>query len=65
LLGKGTFGTVYVGQHLITGCPVAIKVIEKNKIKDNNDLLLIKRELYILKKVKHSSIAQLYEIMES
>ena len=64
-LGQGTFGSVYLGYHLLTGCPVAIKIIDKNKIKKNSDLILIKRELHILKNVKHNNIAQLYEILET
>ena len=64
-LGQGTFGRVYLGYHLLTGCPVAIKIIDKHKIKKNSDLILIKRELHILKNVKHNNIAQLYEILET
>jgi len=34
LLGQGTFGKVRLGTHLITGEKVAIKILEKDKIKD-------------------------------
>jgi 5'-AMP-activated protein kinase, catalytic alpha subunit len=44
---------------------VAIKILEKDKIKDITDVERVSRELHILKLVRHSSIAQLYEIIES
>ena len=33
-LGQGTFGKVRLGTHLITGEKVAIKILEKDKIRD-------------------------------
>lgn len=44
---------------------MAIKILEKDKIKDITDVERVSRELHILKLVRHSSIAQLYEIVES
>jgi serine/threonine protein kinase len=32
--GKGTFGKVKQGTHVVTGDKVAIKILEKDKIKD-------------------------------
>ena len=32
--GKGTFGKVKQGTHIVTGDKVAIKILEKDKIKD-------------------------------
>lgn len=64
-IGKGTFGKVKKAVHRHTGEPVAIKILEKDKIKDITDVERVSRELHILKLVRHSSIAQLYEIIES
>jgi len=41
---------------------VAIKILEKEKIKDHADLERINREITILKKVRHSNVVQLYDV---
>lgn len=41
---------------------VAIKILEKDKIKDHADLERINREIAILKKVRHPNVVQLYEV---
>ena len=52
-LGKGTFGKVKVGTHMMSGEKVAIKVLEKEKIIDVNDVERVAREIHILKIVRH------------
>jgi len=54
--GKGTFGKVKQGTHTPTGEKVAIKILEKDKIKDHADLDRINREITILKKVRHPNV---------
>ena len=44
---------------------VAIKILEKRKIKDVNDVERVTREIHILKIVRHPNIVQLYEIIET
>ena len=63
--GKGTFGKVKQGTHIVTGDKVAIKILEKDKIKDNSDIERINREITILKKVRHPQVVQLYEMIEN
>lgn len=43
-------------------CQVAIKILEKEKIKDHADLERINREITILKKVRHPNVVQLYDV---
>ena len=61
-LGQGTFGKVRLGTHLITGEKVAIKILEKDKIKDQSDVERVTREIHILKIVRHPNVIQLYEV---
>jgi serine/threonine protein kinase len=72
-LGKGTFGQVKQGTHVLTGekvspmklifaCQVAVKILEKEKINDQKDVERITREIKILKKVRHPNVIQLYEV---
>ncbi len=64
-LGKGTFGKVRVGTHLLTDEKVAVKILEKDKIIDAADAERVSREIHILKILRHPIVVQLYEIIES
>ena len=44
---------------------MAIKVLEKDKIQDVNDVERVAREIQILKMVRHPVVVQLYEIIET
>ena len=64
-LGQGTFGKVKQGYHIFTGQKVAIKILDKWKIDDVNDIERVAREIHILRIVRHPHIIQLYEIIET
>ena len=64
-IGSGTFSTVKLGIHLPTKEKVAIKILDKSAIKDENDIKRISREIHILSKLYHPNIAQLYETIWS
>jgi 5'-AMP-activated protein kinase catalytic alpha subunit len=64
-IGEGTFGKVKLGHHILTSERVAIKILEKDKIKDPGDAERVSREIKILKQVRHIQIVQLYEIIET
>lgn len=63
LLGHGTFAKVYYARNLKTGEGVAIKVIDKEKILKGGLVAHIKREISILRRVRHPNIVQLFEVM--
>ena len=55
-IGEGTFGKVKLGIHTLTNEKVAIKILEKSRIKDKKDIERISREIKILKKVRHPNV---------
>jgi len=64
-IGEGTFGKVKLAIHLPTGEKVAIKILEKNRIKEQADVRRVNREIKILKKSHHSNVIQLYEVLDT
>ena len=66
LIGAGGFAKVYRGIHIPTKETVAIKIIDKEEIfeEEINRKRLIS-EISLLKKVRHKNIIKLYEIMET
>ncbi|KAF3450971.1 hypothetical protein FNV43_RR07060 [Rhamnella rubrinervis] len=63
LLGQGTFAKVYYCKNLVTGESVAIKVLNKDKVKKDGLMEQIKREISILRLVRHPNIVELKEVM--
>nr|TKS10529.1 CBL-interacting serine/threonine-protein kinase 12-like [Populus alba] len=63
LLGHGTFAKVYHARNVKTNESVAIKVIDKEKILKVGLMAHIKREISILRRVRHPNIVQLFEVM--
>ena len=64
-LGEGMFSTVKLATHSLTNEQVAIKILEKTKITKIEDKERIKREIEIMKKVKHFNIAKLYAVIDT
>ncbi|CAI9260793.1 unnamed protein product [Lactuca saligna] len=63
LLGHGSFAKVYLARNVKTNESVAIKVIDKEKIMKGGLIAHIKREISILRRVRHPNIVQLFEVM--
>ncbi len=64
-IGEGTFGKVKIGIHLPTGEKVAVKILEKSKIKEQADIRRVNREIKILKKAQHDNVIRLYEVLDT
>ncbi|XP_044412441.1 CBL-interacting protein kinase 28 isoform X2 [Triticum aestivum] len=62
-LGQGTFAKVYYARNLANGQPVAIKMIDKDKILKVGLVDQIKREISIMRIVRHPNVLQLFEVM--
>lgn len=63
LLGQGTFAKVYYGKNLVTGESVAIKVLNKDQVKKDGLMEQIKREISVMRLVRHPNIVELKEVM--
>lgn len=62
-IGSGTFGQVKLATHIDTGLNVAIKVLNKKEIKQNDDFERVAREFDILVKINHPNLIYLYEVV--
>src|SRR5690242_20452488 len=64
-LGHGSFGKVKKAKHMLTGVEVAIKIINRSKLKSPEMSDKVRREVQILKMLKHPHIIRLYEVIET
>ena len=64
-LGQGTFGKVKLGIYLPSHEKVAIKVLEKDRMTENDDKIRVKREFDMLSKFNHPNVILVTEIFES
>ncbi|KAF6171290.1 hypothetical protein GIB67_036958 [Kingdonia uniflora] len=65
LLGHGTFAKVYHARNLKSGKSVAMKVVGKEKVLRGGMMEQIKREISVMKMVKHPNIVELHEVLAS
>ncbi|XP_073922776.1 serine/threonine-protein kinase SIK3 isoform X8 [Castor canadensis] len=63
-IGKGNFAVVKRATHLVTKAKVAIKIIDKSQL-DEENLKKIFREVQIMKMLCHPHIIRLYQVMET
>ncbi|KAF8703754.1 hypothetical protein HU200_031843 [Digitaria exilis] len=63
LLGQGTFAKVYYARNLASDQAVAIKTIDKDKIMKTGLMVQIKREISVMRLVRHPNILQPFEVM--
>ncbi|WVZ20473.1 hypothetical protein V8G54_007795 [Vigna mungo] len=63
LLGKGTFAKVYYGKQISTGESVAIKVMSKEQVRKEGMMEQIKREISVMRLVRHPNVVELKEVM--
>ena len=64
-IGEGTFGKVKLSIHLPTKEYVAIKILEKSRIHDKEELERVEKEIKYLKNFNHINIIQIYEVIET
>ncbi|KAK9107451.1 hypothetical protein Syun_023462 [Stephania yunnanensis] len=64
-LGIGSFGKVKIAEHVLTGHKVAIKILNRRKIKSMEMEEKVRREIKILRLFMHPHIIRLYEVVDS
>ncbi|KAL9240655.1 hypothetical protein vseg_014848 [Gypsophila vaccaria] len=64
-LGIGSFGKVKIAEHKRTGHKVAIKILNRRKIKSMDMEEKVRREIKILRLFMHPHIIRLYEVVET
>lgn len=63
LLGCGAFAKVYHARNIRTGQSVAIKAISKHKVAKGGLMSNIKREIFIMRRLRHPHIVKLFEVL--
>ncbi|KAK7476077.1 hypothetical protein BaRGS_00032704 [Batillaria attramentaria] len=64
-LGVGTFGKVKIATHQLTGHKVAVKILNRQKIKSLDVVGKIRREIQNLKLFRHPHIIKLYQVIST
>ncbi|XP_027932153.1 CBL-interacting serine/threonine-protein kinase 3-like isoform X1 [Vigna unguiculata] len=64
-IGEGTFAKVKFARNSETGDPVALKILDKEKVLKYMLAEQIQREIATMKLIKHPNVVQLYEVMGS
>ncbi|XP_050042307.1 5'-AMP-activated protein kinase catalytic subunit alpha-2 [Dermacentor andersoni] len=64
-LGVGTFGKVKTACHQLTGHKVAVKILNRQKIKNLDVVGKIRREIQNLKLFRHPHIIKLYQVIST
>ena len=64
-IGKGAFGKVNLGLHILTGRIVAIKTFNKNKVKTERSRAKIYHEINLMKNLRHSSVVKILDTFET
>jgi 5'-AMP-activated protein kinase catalytic alpha subunit len=65
MIGKGSFGKVHLGLHILTGKKVAIKCIDKAYIKEEKAQRKIVQEVKILRSLDHVNVIKILEVFEN
>ncbi|RZC79408.1 hypothetical protein C5167_003600 [Papaver somniferum] len=63
LLGQGTFAKVYYAKEIHSGESVAIKIINKDQVRKEGLMEQIKREISVMRLVRHPNVVELKEVM--
>jgi serine/threonine-protein kinase len=60
-IGRGGWSTVYYGHDLEKGVPVAIKVLRREFVQDDEKILRFQREAYVISNFKSPHLSEIYK----
>jgi serine/threonine protein kinase len=61
VISSGGFGTVYRATHVESGSAAAVKVLHPELITHGNDALRFKREVDIIRRLRHPNVVEVYD----
>ena len=68
LLGKGSYGSVWLGRHLGSGQQCAVKVVSRAMLRkkqlNKRSNAQVLREFAVMKKLSHPNLVKLYEVID-
>ncbi|KAK1861514.1 hypothetical protein I4F81_004098 [Pyropia yezoensis] len=64
-VGEGSFGKVKLGLHEDTGVRYAVKIMAKSRISTAELTIQVRREVAVMKALRHKNIVRLYEVLTS
>ena len=65
VLGEGTFATVRRAKHVKSGLEYAVKCLDKSQIEKQKMGKQLKREIAIMRIIKHPRVVRFYEVLAS
>ena len=65
ILGVGSFATVRRARHVKSGLEFAVKCLDKAQIEKQNMSKQLKREIAIMRIIKHPRVVRFYEVLAS
>uniref|UniRef100_A0A6T6D850 Protein kinase domain-containing protein n=1 Tax=Compsopogon caeruleus TaxID=31354 RepID=A0A6T6D850_9RHOD len=64
LIGRGSFGEVFLGTSIDTGEVVAIKTVDRRKISSAKELEFVRREIDIARLLYHRCIVRIHDVFD-
>lgn len=64
-IGQGAYAVVHLGMHKKLNKKVALKIYQKEKIRDIQRKRAVRREIKLMNRISHPNIAKLYEAIET
>ncbi|ACN13195.1 putative serine/threonine-specific protein kinase [Desulforapulum autotrophicum HRM2] len=64
IIGRGGYSIVYRGKDLVSGNPVAIKMMRHHLVLDSDFLARLKKEAHIVDMLAHGNIIKVYDMVE-